>query len=150
WIRAKGQGARRVEIPADPPFWSIAAVADRGLWPGVRHLSGIVEVPTMRPDGTLLDAAGYDGLTGLLFEPNDDYPPVPQCPSLAHAQNAAGVLLDLVDEFEFAGDAHKAAWLAALLTVLARPAIDGPCPLFLFEAAAAGTGKTLLAEINGI
>ncbi len=45
---------------------------------------------------------------------------------------------------------HKSAWLAAVLSVVARPAIDGPVPLFLIDANAPGAGKSLLAKITGI
>src|SRR5262249_12333032 len=66
------------------------------------------------------------------------------------AREAAAQLLALVDDFPFATADHTAVWLAALLTVLARPAVDGPTPLFLFEAPAPGSGKTLLVELVGL
>src|SRR5262249_18040134 len=36
--------------------------------------------------------------------------------------------------------------IAAILTVLARPAIEGACPAFLFDATTRGSGKTLQAD----
>ena len=42
------------------------------------------------------------------------------------------------------------AWLAGLLTPLARHAIDGPCPLFLNDANVAGSGKSKLVNILSI
>ena len=42
------------------------------------------------------------------------------------------------------------AFLAGLLTPLARYAIAGPCPLFLVDANVAGTGKTKLCDIVSI
>lgn len=56
-------------------------------------------------------------------------------------------LFDLVENFPFASELHKACWLAGLLTPFARPAIDGPCPLFLIDANSAGTGKSLLCDV---
>src|SRR5262249_12534909 len=150
WFKEKVKKDEVTLVEADPPHWSIFAVMGRGVWPGLRYLSGIVEAPTLRADGTVLDVAGYDEATGLLYEPNARYPRVPAAPGADAARRAAETLFDLVSEFEFVGDEHRAAWLAALLSVLARPAINGPCPLFLFEAAAPGTGKTLLAEVIGI
>ena len=41
-------------------------------------------------------------------------------------------------------------WLAALLTAMARLLIDGPVPLFLFEANVSGAGKTLLCDLIAI
>ena len=37
--------------------------------------------------------------------------------------------------------------VAAFLSVLARPAIDGPVPAFLFDASTRGSGKTLQADV---
>src|SRR6185369_9319887 len=66
---------------------------------------------------------------------------------LAEARAAAGLLLDLIGQFDFASPAHRSTWLCALLTVLSRFAFSGPAPLFLFEASTAGSGKTLLADL---
>jgi hypothetical protein len=133
--------------PAHPPEWAVNGVAARGEWPALPSLEAVVESPVLRPDGSILDVAGYDPQTGLLYEPNAAFPPVPARPTLHDARAAAELLLDLVADFPFASDPHKAAWLAGLLTTLGRFAIDGPCPLFLFEAPAAGSGKSLLADV---
>lgn len=137
-------------LPAHPPPWSVSAVLARGCWEGIRYLAGIVEAPALRPDGTVLDSPGYDEATGLLYEPATPFPPMPARPTREDAIAAAARLLDLVIDFPFTGPAHRAAWLAALLTVFARAAILGPVPLFLFEASTAGSGKTLLAELVGL
>jgi hypothetical protein len=136
--------------PALPPFWAVKGVAHRAVYPNVRCLAGVTECPTIRPDGSLVDVPGHDAVTGLLYSPSIEFPPVPTTPTQEDARRAAGVLLDLVAEFPFVDGPHRATWLAAVLTIIARPAIDGPCPLFLFEAAAAGSGKTLLASLVGL
>ena len=59
-------------------------------------------------------------------------------------------LLAVVTDFPFARVEHTAAWLASCLTALARFAIDGPCPLFLFDANCPGTGKSKLCDITAI
>ena len=51
-------------------------------------------------------------------------------------------------DFPFAADMHRAAWLAALLTPLARPAFDGPAPLFLVDANVRAAGKGLCLEVD--
>lgn len=143
-------------VPAHPPERTIAAVRERGQYPAIRCLESVVETPTLRPDGTILDKPGWDAETGLLYEPNADFPSVPQTPSRGQARVAADHLLDLVSNFPFAGEtsdeqyAHRAAWLAALLTALTRFAIGGPCPLFFFDANCPGTGKTLLTDAIAI
>jgi putative DNA primase/helicase len=76
-----------------------------------------------------------------------DYVPIPETPTLEDAQSAAGLLLDLVDEFPFEGPSDSAAWLAYLLTLISRPAIQGATPVWAFNANQAGSGKTLLADL---
>lgn len=134
-------------IPAHPPEWAVAGVAARGSWPEIRAIEAITEAPAIRPDGTILDRPGYDEATGLLYEPNAPFPPIPPRPTEADARRAADALLELVTDFPFAGDDHRAAWLAAALTPLARFAIPGPCPLFLIDANTPGTGKSKLTDI---
>jgi hypothetical protein len=147
WVKVGDKGKQR---PAHPPKWSVKAVACRGAWKGLRYLAGVIEAPALRPDGTLLDKAGYDDATGLLYCPSETFPAIPAAPTIVDAQAAAGVLLDLVREFPFVSAAHRAAWLAGMLTPFARPAIQGPCPMLLLEASVAGSGKTLLAYLIGI
>jgi hypothetical protein len=134
-------------VPTHPPDWSVSAVAARGEWPAIRPLEAVIEAPVLRYDGTILDVPGYDPDTALLYEPNAAFLTVKARPTLTDAKAAAGRLLDLVIDFPFASDAHRAAWLAALLTPQSRFAIAGPCPLFLFDATAAGSGKSMLADI---
>jgi hypothetical protein len=106
-----------------------------------------VEVPTLRHDGTILDTAGWDNRTALLYEPRTEFPPIPSAPTREEVGEAVEHLFDLTHDFPFTGDEHKAAWLAALLTPFARFAFDGPAPLFLFTANCAGTGKSLLCSL---
>jgi hypothetical protein len=139
-------------VSAHPPRWCVNAVEARGHWPNLRHLEAVVEAPTLRPDGTVLDVPGWDEETGLLYEPNATYPPIPSTPSKADAEQAARELLALVTDFPFfqgpeKGDVHKAAWLCACLTALARAAVHGCCPLFLFDANTPGVGKSMLVDI---
>ena len=48
--------------------------------------------------------------------------------------------------FPFGTEAHKAAWVASVLTPLARYAFHGPSPLYLFDANVRGCGKSLLTD----
>ncbi len=146
----------RKMTPAHPPDRTISAVLARGHYPTIRGLDAVIETPTLRPDGTILDTPGWDAETGLLYEPNADFVPVPEKPTRGQARPCVDRILDLVQDFPFAGEsndelyAHRAAWLAALLTSLARFAIAGPCPLFFFDANCPGAGKTLLTDIIAI
>lgn len=142
WLKPMKKGVE----PAKPPKDLAQIVIDRGTYPGVRHLDGVIEAPTLRPDGTILDRPGWDRATGLLFEPRQTFPAIPDRPTRADARQAAGSLLDLVSDFPFK-DGHRAAFLAALLTPLARFAIEGPTPLFMFDANTPGAGKSMLCDI---
>jgi hypothetical protein len=130
-----------------PPAWCVGAVASRGEWPGVRHLIGVVPFPVLRPDGSILTRPGYDTATGLFLHWNGKPLKVPENPTHEDARRAAAELLDVVSDFPFAADMHKAAWLAGLLTPLARPAFEGPAPLFLVDANVRAAGKGMLLEV---
>jgi hypothetical protein len=148
-VRKTRDGADEL-VPAHPPDWAVAGVAARGSWPEIRSIEAVTETPVLRLDGTILDRPGYDDRTGLLFEPNAPFPKIPAAPTRADAGRAVDLLMGLVGDFPLANENHRAAWLAALLTPLARFAIAGPCPLFLIDANTPGTGKSKLTDIIAI
>jgi putative DNA primase/helicase len=147
WRSVKVIKGEEVAVPAHPPTWAVDSLMHWGNWDEIRHLESIIETPVLRPDGTLLSAPGYDAATGLLLEPHAEFPAVAEEPTRADAVHAAHMLLDLVGDFPFAGAEHRAAWLAGLLTPLARFAIKGPVPLFVFDANMARVGKTKLVDV---
>jgi hypothetical protein len=138
------RGRKSIE-KAHPPAWCVAAVHARGEWPGVRHLEAIVDYPVLKPDGTLLCRPGYDPDTGLLLD-TATLPSIPNRPSHAHAIAARDALVEVISDFPFERNVHRAAWLAALLTPLARFAFVGPTPLFLVDANVRAAGKALLLD----
>jgi hypothetical protein len=133
-----------------PPREFLDAVFVLGDWPEVPKIAGVIDYPVMRPDGTVVVMPGYDKQTGLLFEPHGAVPVVPDAPTKADATRACDELLDLVADFPFEKPVHRACWLAALLTALARFAFDGPSPLFLADANVRGIGKGLLLDCLGV
>lgn len=135
------------EVPCHPPDWCVPAVAARGNWPKIRPLRGLVTAPVLKPDGTVLDAPGYDVASGLLYESDGQNYSIPQSPSLDDARKALDSITQLVADFPFAKSEHRSAFLAALLTPLARFSFNGPAPLFLFDANVRGSGKSLLADL---
>jgi hypothetical protein len=84
----------------------------------------------------------------VLFEPapGASFPPVHPEVNIDDADAALTTLLEVVCDFPFESEEHKAAWLAALLTPLARFAFAGPSPLFLADANVRGAGKGLLIQ----
>lgn len=143
-------GAKDEIDPVHPPAWCVAGVAARGQWDGIRPLELVTEIPLLRSDGTVLQAAGYDADTAILYRPNADYPGVDEQPSQSDAHYAAQELLETVDDFPFEAEAHRSAWLAAVLTPFARAAYEGPSPLMLADANVRGAGKGLLIDTIGI
>jgi len=133
--------------PVTPPEIVVQAVSCRGQWSGVRPLVGVITAPTMRPDGSVLQTPGYDAATGLLYMPGDvTYPVVDEEPTLDQCRHNYLALCEVARDFPFAKQHHMSAWLAGLLTCIARPAIDGPVPLFAVDATTRGTGKTRLVQ----
>lgn len=133
-----------------PPKDVAAACLARGQWPGVRPLAMVTETPTLRPDGTILDRPGYDPSTSIVFMPGDEYPPIPRAPTQGDATRAMLNLLDLFADFPMANDVARYVPVAAILTMLARPAIAGAVPAMLFDASIRGSGKSLMSHVVSI
>jgi hypothetical protein len=137
-------------IPCGPPDWLGGAIVKAKHWPDVRELLAIAECPYPRADGTIVTAAGYDPETGILHCPSIALPDLPDAPTRETARAAADRILAHFEQFPFAAPADKAAFLASLLTHVARPTIDGPVPGFAFNGNKAGTGKGLLVDAIGV
>lgn len=131
----------------EPPVARVGAVLEHGTWPEIRDLRGIIEAPTMRPDGTILQAAGYDPATRLLHEPNAEFPIVADAPSHSDCVLAYARLMEPFRDFPYVAESHRAAAIAGVLTLLARPAIAGSVPCWLFDASAARSGKSLQVDV---
>lgn len=143
WLKEK----RDSSVAAHPPSWAVQGVLARGMWPPLRKLEAVVEHPILRPDGTILDRPGYDVATGILYQPSLRFLAVPTQPTAAEISGSVDLLLEVVCDFPFETGPHRSAWLAALLTPLARFAFHGPAPLTLIDANVRGSGKTMLADI---
>lgn len=114
------------------------------------QLVGVVEVPTFRPDGTLIETPGYDEATRLYYRPSITFPSIPQQIDGVTLQQAVDDIQDIICDFPFADKASWANTLAAIILPMARSVILGPTPLCIIEAPAAGTGKSMLAQIVSI
>lgn len=114
----------------------------------VRPLTAIVTAPTIRPDGSILREPGYDRSTGLFFDATDcPRVDVPDRPSRAQVEQAVLELGYPLADFPFAEPCHRAAAIAAILTLAGRWMFAGSVPLFLVDANRAGTGKGLLVDL---
>jgi len=136
-------------VPARPPDWVAAQILARPEWP-FPYLEAILEMPTMRPDGSILETPGYDDATGILYERipgSPHWPGVPERLTVEDARQAVELLLGLVADFPFVADSDRAAYVAALMTLVVRHLIEGPVPMFPIRAPTPGTGKGLLAAV---
>lgn len=133
-------------LPTDPVVQALFARGRCEELEGIREIRGVVETPFLRPDGSICQEPGFDEETGFLYLPNADYPAIPERPTLEDAKAAVLALSEVVVDFPFVSPSHRAGWLAFQLTLVGRPAIDGPCPLFAFDASVRGSGKTRLVD----
>lgn len=139
------------EQDCHPPQWLIPGIAARGEWPGIRPLTAVSDAPVLRADGSIWQTPGYDAKTGVLYEPFGEVPFISDEINEDDAVAAVDVLQEVVCDFRFASEEHFSAWMAGLLTPLARYAFVGPAPLFLIDANVPGAGKGLLVQlISGI
>lgn len=128
-----------------PPSALATCIVDRGTWEHVRPLRALTPFPVLSSSGGV-GAAGYHAETRTLVV-DDVEVNVPEEPSRDDAREAVASLLDVVQDFPFADEAHRSAWLAALLTPLTRFAHDGNVPLVLVQANAPRVGKTRLVQV---
>lgn len=138
-----GEGLTASAIVPKPVAEALAA---RGAW-AFPVVEAVVDVPIMRSDGTLMTTPGPDPRTGLLYRPTHPFPQVPARPTRAEAETAMRELEDIYAEFPFVEPWHRSAALALPMTLVARPAILGPCPLFACTATTPGIGKTLIFDV---
>ena len=133
------------------PKWCYEAVLARGSWTGIRPIRGIVTSPVLRADGSILQTQGYDVDSGLFVDLTETFPEIDSDPTAKAISDAVATLFDLVSDFPFKDSASLSAWVASLLTPLAREAYRGCTgPLFLFDANVRGSGKSLLADVNSL
>lgn len=138
-------------VVCDCPDRIAKTLAARGSWK-LPALAGTIESPTLRPDGTILAAPGYDSFTGLLYEPGStEFPTIPESPTREDALLALEVLCRILEGFPFVDrsaviGSDMAAALAAVLTALIRRSLKS-APLFAFGAPKMGSGKSLLADV---
>lgn len=151
WARLEAADSRGKWKLATPNDHVVNGIAHRKEWPGIRPLVGIIEAPSLRPDGTVLDVPGYDASTGFIYAPSMVFGRVPDAPTREDAVASLRFFLEEVfPDFPYVIEEGRSAALAAVLTLLARPAIQGPTPAFLFDATTAGSGKTLQADIASV
>jgi hypothetical protein len=118
-------------------------------WEGIPFLRSVAHAPFLRSDGTICDQPGFDDASSVLLWENDAILPVPVAPTLSDALAALERVLEPFSEIPFCADRHRAAFLAFVLTLAARPILP-VVPGTIFDAPTAGTGKTLCVECASV
>ena len=139
-----GGSVRLVEV--DPPAALVRQVGSVVGEVSFRDLRGVVDVPVVRRDGTMLLEDGWDAESGLLVQCGGRFMGrVPEKVTRADALACVEVLMRPFRAFPLVGSDSRGALLAALLTAVVRPGLV-TAPAFALDAPAAGSGKTLLAQ----
>lgn len=124
-------------------------LAREGQW-RLPVLTGVINCPTLRADGSILDQPGYDLRTGLLYDPQEGvFPLLSRAPERDEAMRALDFLLEVVATFPFVSDADRSVALSAILTTLIRRSLP-TAPLHGFNAPTAGTGKSMLVDMASL
>lgn len=144
WQKFDGRAGSWVDADCPEKIAKIY-LARTGDW-RARPLLGIIEAPTLRPDGSVFSRPGYDDSTGLYLDPgNTIFLEIPDQPSKDDAVEALGVFKNLLSGFPFVSDSDRAAAISGILTALVRKSIKS-APLHAFRAPKMRSGKTLLAD----
>jgi hypothetical protein len=144
WVRFDGRAKDWVRT--DPPARHATVLFDSTSYHHLPVLNGLTRQPYLRPDGSLMTAAGYDTTTGMfgVFDAREFS--VPDNPSRQQAEAALDLLRDLLSKFRFARETDLAAALAATLTAAIRPSLIH-APMFHVRAHMVGSGKSYLCEL---
>lgn len=137
-------------VKKNPPREVVATLLSLGHWK-FPQVAGIINAPTLRPDGSILDQLGYDAATRLWAQWDESLtlPAIAEHPTRKQAETALALYKDLLKEFPFVGELDLAVALAAIMTACLRGAFD-LAPLFLMLAHVAGSGKSYLVDLVSI
>jgi len=154
WIKKDNRSKDEIR-PVDCPTRIATHLIARCEWEHFPVLTGVINTPTLRPDGSILDTPGYDDETGLLFIPEGiDFGKIPLNPTKDDAHEALDLLLDLLRDFPFEenesdGDyqnTNRSVALSSILTAQIRKSIP-TAPIHGFSAPKMASGKSLLADV---
>ena len=133
-----------------PSEMTLTLLAREGQW-RVPPVAGIITTPTLRPDGSLLTAAGYDPATRLYLahDPGFTMPDLMERPDRNEAIAALAFIEALLVGFPFVGPVDRAVALSGILTALVRGVLP-TAPLHAIRAHSPGTGKSFLVDLAAV
>ena len=138
-------------LDINPPVEMTATLLAReGQW-RVPPVAGIITTPTLRPDGSLLTASGYDPATRLYLasDPGFTMPALMDLPHRGEAAAALAFIEALLVGFPFVGPVDRAVALSGILTALVRGVLP-TAPLHAIRAHTPGSGKSFLVDLAAV
>ncbi len=133
-------------VARDAPMKVVKTLQERHSRLQLPILAGIVNTPTLRDDGSILDTPGFDEPTGLYFDPRGtEFPAIPVRPRYEDAKVALGVLEDLFATMPFVGPSDRAVAVSTILTACTRNAYS-TAPMHAVTAPTAGSGKSMIVD----
>ena len=139
-------------LRVNPPKQVADIILSRnGLWK-LPKVVGVVTCPTLRPDGSVLSAPGYDPVTRLYHAADSAIKLMPavQRPTRRDAEVALAELEGLLAEFPFADAVADGVSKSVAVSALITPVVRGGmsvAPLHAFRASTPGTGKSYLVDV---
>ena len=146
-VKWKVNDAQRTaeQVVVEVPGQLVKAVLSRASTQ-FAELVGVIETPTLRPDGTVLSEPGYDPATGLMLFDPPPMPAIAERPTRAEAEAALQLLDSLLVEFPFVDTTSRSVALSTLVTPVVRAGMEF-APLHAVVAPEAGTGKSFLINL---
>ncbi len=121
----------------------------RGYWPDLPALNGITSAPFLTSGGLEVNHSGLDRATGIFCGIAHEIPPMKGIAGRATGTAGIAEIRKLLRGFAFVDPADESAVIAGFMTALNRRLLNA-APALAISAPAAGSGKTMLAELIGI
>jgi hypothetical protein len=137
-----------VLVRCDPPVSLAQKLLEMGDRLHMPVIAGVISCPTLRPDGSVLSAPGYDVATGMyhFVDKSIDLSSMKDEPDRDDALAALATLKELLVEFPFVGDVDRAVAISAKITAVVRPMFP-VVPGHATTATEAGSGKSYGADL---
>ena len=146
-VKGKQDEADKIKEVASTPIGSkIASYAleMRGDWP-FHMVEGVINAPTLRPNGKPLNQLGYDQETGLILI-NSPQVEINPRPTRKDAEAAIELLRHLFEETAFKNEGARGVALSLILSTVLCGAIPNT-PLHIIKAPVGASGKTYVVQI---
>ena len=145
WYKTRSNGEIDNSSPPRAIITDMMAFAPSSL----PELDKISRVPFFTATGELVSTPGYHAETLTYFDPDPELIvlQIPKHVSPQQLRQAVSTIVDeLLSDFPYASQSDKAHMVVAMLQPFIIECIDGVTPLYVFDASAPRSGKTLLGD----